>query len=166
MVTGKSNDPSGGAGAEEGRLQARRNSNNAGNGNVHRYCGAEKAPPSGIMKKQSKGQAKTVQLATSPGATPHDIEAKKVAAETAYEREEEDIYKSVYEVTSNAEPNFFNCDTVPWVSSFFSLKEEDFTIFGNTLKKRNIFKRCFQRIHKNRRRRCMSFNPYRVPLKC
>ncbi|EUD66645.1 hypothetical protein C922_02966 [Plasmodium inui San Antonio 1] len=147
--------------------------NNTGNNtannphrNRHGDGGAERAPPSGILKKQSKGQAKTVQLATSPGATPHHMEGKKMAPAAAYEREEEDIYKTVYEVTQNAEPNFFNCDTVPWVSSFFSLKEEDFTIFGNTLKKRNIFKRCFQRIHKNRRRRCMSFNPYRVPLAC
>ncbi|ANQ05872.1 POP1-like nucleolar ribonuclease [Plasmodium coatneyi] len=172
-MTGQSNDPSGSAGAEEGRVQPRRNGNTGGNntdGHTHSNRqgdgGAERAPPSGILKKQNKGQAKTVQLATSPGETIHIMEAKKMAAEAAYRREEENTYKSVYEVPQNAEPNFFNCDTVPWVSSFFSLKEEDFAIFGNTLRRRNIFKRCFQRIHKNRRRRCMSFNPYRVPLAC
>eukprot|EP00366_Plasmodium_knowlesi_P000076 XP_002257573.1 POP1-like nucleolar ribonuclease, putative [Plasmodium knowlesi strain H] len=177
-MAGHSNDPSRSAGGEEGSVQVRRSDNNGNNNtggcntdghsqsNRQGDCGAERAPPSGILKKQSKGQAKTVQLNTSPGGNPHHMEGNRITAQGIYEREEENIYKSVYEVTPNAEPNFFNCDTVPWISSFFSLKEEDFTIFGNTLKKRNIFKRCFQRIHKNRRRRCMSFNPYRVPLTC
>ncbi|CRG98427.1 ribonucleases P/MRP protein subunit POP1, putative [Plasmodium relictum] len=81
-------------------------------------------------------------------------------------KNDEKTYKSIYEIRNNSDVNFFNTESVPWISSFFNLKDEDLLIFGRELRKRNIFKRCFQRIHKNRRRRCMSFNPYRVPLAC
>ncbi|SCM23118.1 Ribonucleases P/MRP protein subunit POP1, putative, partial [Plasmodium chabaudi adami] len=78
----------------------------------------------------------------------------------------EKIYKPLQDISTNSEIKSFNQNVILWSSSFFSLKEDDLQIFGNELKKRNIFKRCFQRIHKNKRRRCMSFNPYRVPLSC
>ncbi|EUD72472.1 hypothetical protein YYG_02373 [Plasmodium vinckei petteri] len=78
----------------------------------------------------------------------------------------EKIYKPLQDITNNSEIKSFNQNVILWSSSFFSLKEDDLKIFGSELKKRNIFKRCFQRIHKNKRRRCMSFNPYRVPLSC
>ncbi|SCO63669.1 ribonucleases P/MRP protein subunit POP1, putative [Plasmodium berghei] len=78
----------------------------------------------------------------------------------------EKIYKPLQDITKNSEIKSFNQNVILWSSSFFSLKEDDLKIFGNEIKKRNIFKRCFQRIHKNKRRRCMSFNPYRVPLSC
>ncbi|KEG03518.1 hypothetical protein YYE_01542 [Plasmodium vinckei vinckei] len=78
----------------------------------------------------------------------------------------EKIYKPLQDITNNSEIKSFNQNVILWSSSFFSLKEDDLKIFGIELKKRNIFKRCFQRIHKNKRRRCMSFNPYRVPLSC
>ncbi|CAD2098477.1 ribonucleases P/MRP protein subunit POP1, putative [Plasmodium vinckei brucechwatti] len=78
----------------------------------------------------------------------------------------EKIYKPLQDITNISEIKSFNQNVILWSSSFFSLKEDDLKIFGSELKKRNIFKRCFQRIHKNKRRRCMSFNPYRVPLSC
>ncbi|SOV75075.1 ribonucleases P/MRP protein subunit POP1, putative [Plasmodium sp. gorilla clade G3] len=82
--------------------------------------------------------------------------------------EKKGIYRSIYEINNNdADARFFfNLESIPWTSSFFHLKEKDLSLFGRELKKKNIFKRCFQRIHKNRRRRCMSYNPYRVPLIC
>ncbi|SBT86919.1 ribonucleases P/MRP protein subunit POP1, putative [Plasmodium malariae] len=92
---------------------------------------------------------------------------EQMAAVKELDKQNDKIYKSIYEINNNcSDTSFLNYNSIPWVSSFFSLKDEDFAIFGNELKKRNIFKRCFQRIHKNRRRRCMSFNPYRVPLVC
>ncbi|KYO01256.1 putative ribonucleases P/MRP protein subunit POP1 [Plasmodium gaboni] len=83
-------------------------------------------------------------------------------------KEEKGMYKSIYEINNNDIDAhfFFNLESIPWTSSFFHLKEKDLSLFGRELKKKNIFKRCFQRIHKNRRRRCMSYNPYRVPLIC
>ncbi|KYO00420.1 ribonucleases P/MRP protein subunit POP1, putative [Plasmodium reichenowi] len=83
-------------------------------------------------------------------------------------KEKKGMYRSIYEINNNdADAHFFfNLESIPWTSSFFHLKEKDLSLFGRELRKRNIFKRCFQRIHKNRRRRCMSYNPYRVPLIC
>ncbi|WBY59243.1 ribonucleases P/MRP protein subunit POP1 [Plasmodium yoelii yoelii] len=95
-----------------------------------------------------------------------DIKNNRNNIVTKMNNNNEKIYKRLQDITQNSEIKSFNQNVILWSSSFFSLKEEDLKIFGNEIKKRNIFKRCFQRIHKNKRRRCMSFNPYRVPLSC
>ncbi|SCD22355.1 ribonucleases P/MRP protein subunit POP1, putative [Plasmodium ovale] len=117
---------------------------------------------------QVKGEKKKVNILESNASADAVVNRNRNRNRNSSNKKEmnEVRYKSIYEVSQYVEAEFFNVESVPWISSFFHFKEEDNDIFGNELKKRNIFKRCFQRIHKNRRRRCMSFNPYRVPLIC